>query len=787
MVDDVLRMRATVVSEQALAELRKIGREIGIVGQRGAPGIKTINTEFARLGTTVKTVGREITSAVPALGALGFGAAGVGLALGQLGRTLADASKRVVQLKYASKELGISERDLRAWQVTAQKAGVSAQSMMSGMEAFKKTTDGLRYNIGGARDELYAMGAGPIVQRMQAATTQAEKMKVAFDFKEQLQKAEPSGFKARMFFDQIGLGADKARLSYEQFTTAQAKIKPVSKEDQEKAQKFADSLIDLGEAWNHLVTTTGVQLFPGLTKTIDALTTVLEKIEAIDRAWFKFAQGPSGKGTLLGKIVPGYDYQPNLNPRSGYRPPSAPTPDVPAGDALKNFMQPRNVNPRSGYKPTAFGDGFGGGSDLSEGSRMVKDGVFAALVEFQSYVQTGGAPAGGGFTPATFGGSAGAASARAGGGAASFGGSGYTNLTPGAGGGGSGGGGGGAQPGGSGTGTSGPSGATSSTGELPGSVPKDVMQEARNMLSRGATGGQLQQFMTEKGYPRSGAWCGQFAASVVKSAGGAPPKGAAVASNWLNWGQHVDPADVKEGDVAVRKTSRYGGMVQPGQTGGHVAFAGGAVKGGKFEMVGGNQGGIRQGVNASQYEFRRGSAGPTAAGGSAEDRKVVKGSYFGSAPDWPSDPTEPAGRPTAGGFENTMPGIALPADQYGKPRGQMYEVTGPDGKTMLLPHIDSGPHRRTGRGIDITAAGAAAMGYTSKTFPTDGGFSYRRVDEQIAGRQEVSGNVNVKIESNGTAARGSATADGLWQQSTIENYKQMQPTSAPANVAEAGP
>ena len=96
MVDDVLRMRATVVSDQALAELRKIGREIGIVGQRGAPGIKTINTEFARLGQTVRNVGRELTQAIPALGGLGLGAAGVGLALGTLARTMGDTAKRVV-------------------------------------------------------------------------------------------------------------------------------------------------------------------------------------------------------------------------------------------------------------------------------------------------------------------------------------------------------------------------------------------------------------------------------------------------------------------------------------------------------------------------------------------------------------------------------------------------------------------------------------------------------------------------------------------------------------------
>src|SRR6187551_2529795 len=111
MVDDILRMRATVVSDQALAELRKIGRELGVVGQRGAPGIKTINTEFVRLGQTIKLVGRELQQTIPLFG--GIGSIGAGLSLGVLTRQLNETAKRVVELKYASKELGMSERELR--------------------------------------------------------------------------------------------------------------------------------------------------------------------------------------------------------------------------------------------------------------------------------------------------------------------------------------------------------------------------------------------------------------------------------------------------------------------------------------------------------------------------------------------------------------------------------------------------------------------------------------------------------------------------------------------------
>ena len=48
----------------------------------------------------------------------------------------------------------------------------------------------------------------------------------------------------------------------------------------------------------------------------------------------------------------------------------------------------------------------------------------------------------------------------------------------------------------------------------------------------------------------NGNWCGEFAASVVRSAGGKPPPGAAVASNWLKWGQPASVAEARPGDMA---------------------------------------------------------------------------------------------------------------------------------------------------------------------------------------------------------------------------------------------
>lgn len=159
-----------------------------------------------------------------------------------------------------------------------------------------------------------------------------------------------------------------------------------------------------------------------------------------------------------------------------------------------------------------------------------------------------------------------------------------------------------------------PGGASSSGGAAAGGAdrndkapPPAVLENAIRLLRSGGSTGDLQRFMQQQGYPMSGAWCGQFAASVVKSYGGTPPKNAAIASNWRNWGTGVDTP--QPGDVAVRNG------VPTGSTGSHVGFVVKVYPDGSFDMVGGNQGRAVVHHPPGSYSFRRGvNADDLAAG-----------------------------------------------------------------------------------------------------------------------------------------------------------------------------
>jgi hypothetical protein len=93
---------------------------------------------------------------------------------------------------------------------------------------------------------------------------------------------------------------------------------------------------------------------------------------------------------------------------------------------------------------------------------------------------------------------------------------------------------------------------------------------------------KLMQFMRDMGYPKLGEWCGEFAASVIKRAGGTPPSGAAIASNWRRYG--TPDTLPHAGDIAVAARG-----VPTGATGSHVGFVTGVdLENGIFTLESGN-------------------------------------------------------------------------------------------------------------------------------------------------------------------------------------------------------
>jgi hypothetical protein len=166
-------------------------------------------------------------------------------------------------------------------------------------------------------------------------------------------------------------------------------------------------------------------------------------------------------------------------------------------------------------------------------------------------------------------------------------------------------------------------------------VPSDILKEAQAVAASGGPGA-VAAYMRSKGHPKSGAWCGEFAASVIKGAGGTPPAHPEVASNWRKFGDPVTGTP-QPGDVAVRRGPRTG------STGSHVTIVEEYdPKTGRFTGIGGNQGGIR-----SQFPRRNGQGYD----------------FFRSKP---RDPPEVKGTPVPRGYREQAPDV---------PRARLMDAT----------------------------------------------------------------------------------------------------------------
>jgi hypothetical protein len=178
MADDVLRLRTTVVSGEALADMRSLAREIGLLPRQAQRGVQGVNTELRGLGATIKQVGNDLRRAMPSL-ARWVLSCGV-FATRQIAGAFADVSKSIVQLGHTSRELGLTTQQVKGFLTVAEKAGIAPQAMMAGMAGFKRVVEDLHLRLPGLREEMGDAGFGRVAERIAAAANEMDAYKEAW-------------------------------------------------------------------------------------------------------------------------------------------------------------------------------------------------------------------------------------------------------------------------------------------------------------------------------------------------------------------------------------------------------------------------------------------------------------------------------------------------------------------------------------------------------------------------------------------------------------------------------
>lgn len=323
-------------------------------------------------------------------------------------------------------------------------------------------------------------------------------------------------------------------------------------------------------------------------------------------------------------------------------------------------------------------------------------------------------------------------------------------------------------------------------------IPKQIIDQARRIALEGGPVA-VQQFMNEQGHPKHDAWCGDFAASVVKSVGGKVPQNPQIASNWRNFGHQVEIP--KPGDIAVRKQEYHGrrGSGITGDAGSHVTLVENfdPDNPNTFMSIGGNQGKFHAKQIMEKYEFFRAteteqnhdSEKQTAAAktsGTAGDRLLskvndtmqsveAKRAKYHQNPDIPRKPDSDTKQTTyLNNLSDKQKQFALAKTEAANPNlGKKVQIYDGRDRVVSLPGknqwVQGGPNSAgpnwANRTTNTQVASKANLGAGFKRL-TEQKQKIAQVHENVASkRKEIAERPKVNIAQNGAISGGKKVAE----------------------------
>jgi hypothetical protein len=258
MAEEIVQLKATFVADQTLAELRNLGREIGVLPQRAGQGIKKVHVEMTVLQQTVKGLGQAVTSALPALAALARGPAGIAtavvLATAAIGKSITDVGKNLVSLRHTARELGLTTQQLRGLQTAGERAAIAPEAMTEALKTFKRNTEDFKLRIGSLRTEMLNMlggAGGELMDKIVNAKDEMEALQHALDFSEAMEKAGTPEIGRRVMQMLTG-NAQLARLTMREIREDIAAEPFISDKAMDDAKRYNDIIINIGKAFDWL-------------------------------------------------------------------------------------------------------------------------------------------------------------------------------------------------------------------------------------------------------------------------------------------------------------------------------------------------------------------------------------------------------------------------------------------------------------------------------------------------------------------------------------------------------
>ncbi|MCA1419492.1 hypothetical protein [Bradyrhizobium sp. BRP23] len=228
-----------------------------------------------KLSQGLHAVGRELRDIItPSLSSLGVTLGAGAFAASMIGITKAarDFARATIEMGYIAKETGISIETMKGYAAAAQSHGISNDEAMASITAFGRKADDIRNNMSELRGTLVGWGEGALVRAIQNSRTNAEALAATLKRMDELRERAPD--RARMLAEQLLGDYRFINLSLADVAKWAAEAVAPSKEAEEAARKFNQTMRELDEALDDVKQDLGAAVLPGFTKAMENLTKI---------------------------------------------------------------------------------------------------------------------------------------------------------------------------------------------------------------------------------------------------------------------------------------------------------------------------------------------------------------------------------------------------------------------------------------------------------------------------------------------------------------------------------
>ena len=184
------------------------------------------------------------------------------------------------KLGRASRNLGVSQRELNGLANAAAKAGVSMDEAVSGVQSLTLNMSKAKYGIDGVRDSLEEIGLGQLYNDLKRIEDPLKQTARILQFKDSIQGPDAL-LKKTELLERTGLGLKYLNITAAEYERSQKRSWELTARQNENLKEFHDSLVDFKGLYDQVTKSMLAEVAPFFTTHMQDLIVFTDKIKEL--------------------------------------------------------------------------------------------------------------------------------------------------------------------------------------------------------------------------------------------------------------------------------------------------------------------------------------------------------------------------------------------------------------------------------------------------------------------------------------------------------------------------